>query len=95
MRPEILGLPASNLKSTTAGISASSSAAALQLLSIEIVKLDLTNELGTQFLDGKNSIKDLELKSGKERVQSVNSNCLPPCSFVCLLFSAISLLDCT
>jgi hypothetical protein len=32
---------------------------------------------------------------GKELVQSVNSNCLRPCNFVCLLFSAISLLDCT
>jgi hypothetical protein len=59
MRAEILGLPASNLKSTTAGISASSSAAALQLLSTEIVKLDLTNELGTRFLDGKIQLKIL------------------------------------
>jgi hypothetical protein len=59
MRDEILGLPASNLKSTAAGISTSSSAAALQLLSTEIVKLDLTNELGTRFLDGKIQLKIL------------------------------------
>jgi hypothetical protein len=65
--------------------------AALGLPSPAIVKSDLTDEqLGTRILDGKNSIKDLDLKLDKERLQSMNSNCMPsssprlrPCRSAC------------